>query len=197
MKLVVIIDSIRKDSYNLKLAKYVQRRYASRFDLEILSIHDLPFYNPDIENNTSAAVDAFRQKVADAVLWVTAEYNYSIPGVLKNAIDWLSRGNRVMNGKPSWIMGASGSTLGSVRAQLHLREILFSPGINSPLLPSNEVYVSSAQYKCKEVFKNADWAWLPFGNRLDRVGRPRAYTSVRERAFLKIDGAIPGYCKLH
>ncbi|GAA3410469.1 NADPH-dependent FMN reductase [Paenibacillus hodogayensis] len=149
MKVVAIVGSIRKDSYNLKLAQYIQDRYKDRFDLEILSLRGLPIYDQDIENEPSEEVKQFKAKVADAdaVLWVTPEYNGTIPGVLGNAIDWLSRVDRVMNGKPSWIVGASMGALGTVKAQLHLREILFSLGISSPLLPGNEVYVGSVHEK--------------------------------------------------
>ncbi|MCC3376121.1 NADPH-dependent FMN reductase [Cohnella sp. REN36] len=149
MKIAAIVGSIRKDSYNLKLAQYVKERYKGRFELEILSLRDLPFYDQDIENDTPAAVAAFKAKVAaaDAVLWLTPEYNGTIPGVLGNAIDWLSRVDRVMVGKPSWIMGASMGQLGTVKAQLHLREILFAMGLSSPLLPGNEVYVGAVHEK--------------------------------------------------
>ncbi|MFP3416076.1 NAD(P)H-dependent oxidoreductase, partial [Bacillus sp. SIMBA_074] len=84
MKIVAIVGSIRKESYNLKLAKYIQTRYQDRFDLEILNIRDLPFYDQDIENEPPAVVKEFKSKVADAdaVLWVTPEYNGPIPGVL-------------------------------------------------------------------------------------------------------------------
>ena len=93
MKVVAIVGSIREDSYNKKLAKFVQKRYQDRFDLEILDISVLPFYNQDIELDPPEEVIKFKAKVkaADAVLWVTPEYNASIPGVLANAIDWLSR----------------------------------------------------------------------------------------------------------
>jgi chromate reductase len=152
MKIVALVGSIRKESYNLKLAKYVQKIYKKRFDIEILNIHDLPFFNQDIEVNPPIIVNEFKRKVAeaDAVLWVTPEYNYSIPGVLKNAIDWLSRVDKVMIGKPSWIMGATMGTLGTVRAQQHLREILFCPGVGSPLLPGNEVYIGIVHEKMDE-----------------------------------------------
>lgn len=152
MKIVALVGSIRKESYNLKLAKYIQSRYKDHFDLEILPIHDLPHYDQDSELHPPAVVTDFKSKVAkaDAVLWITPEYNYSIPGVLKNAIDWLSRVEKVMIGKPSWIMGASMGTLGTVRAQLHLRDILFCPGIGSPLLPGNEVYVAAVHEKMDE-----------------------------------------------
>lgn len=149
MKVVAIVGSIRKDSYNRKLAEHVKNRYQDRFDLEILDLKPLPFYNQDLENEPNEAVQAFKDKVkaADAVLWVTPEYNGTIPGVLSNAIDWLSRVDRVMVGKPSWIMGASMGQLGTVKAQLHLRDILFAMGLSSSLLPGNEVYVGAAHEK--------------------------------------------------
>ncbi|MEY9096766.1 NADPH-dependent FMN reductase [Paenibacillus sp. RC84] len=149
MKIAAVIGSNRKNSYNLKLAEYVQKTFKDRLDVEIVRVNDLPFYNEDIELNPDQSVLDFRGKIAgaDAVLWVTPEYNYSIPGVLKNALDWLSRGDRVMIGKPSWIMGASMGTLGTVRAQENLRDILFSPGISSVLLPGNEVYVGLVHEK--------------------------------------------------
>ncbi|CAM4407526.1 NADPH-dependent FMN reductase [Paenibacillus macerans] len=87
---------------------------------------------------------------ADAVLWVTPEYNSTIPGVMANAIDWLSRVDRVMIGKPSWIVGSSMGLLGSVKAQGHLRDILFASGISSPLLPGNEVYIGLVHEKIND-----------------------------------------------
>ncbi|HEY2419850.1 MAG TPA: NAD(P)H-dependent oxidoreductase [Neobacillus sp.] len=153
MKVIAIVGSIRDQSYNLKLAKYVQRRYKEKVDIEIVNIKDLPFYDQDIEENPPVVVTGFKRKVAeaDAVLWLTPEYNYSIPGVLKNAIDWLSRVDKVMIGKPSWIMGATMGNLGTVRAQDHLRDILFSSGVNSPLLPGNEVYIGAVHEKIDEA----------------------------------------------
>jgi NAD(P)H-dependent FMN reductase len=149
MKVVAIVGSIRKESYNLKLAKFIQKHYANKFDLEILSLIDIPMYNQDIENDAPQVVLDFKAKVkaADAVLWVTPEYNASIPGVLGNAIDWLSRVDKVMIGKPSWIMGASMGNLGTVKAQMHLRDILFASGLGSPVLQGNEVYVGAAHTK--------------------------------------------------
>ena len=122
MKVVAIVGSIRKDSYNLKLAKHVQNRYADQFEVEILDLAPLPMYNQDIELEAPQVVLDFKAKVkeADAVLWVTPEYNATIPGVLGNAIDWLSRVDKVMNGKPSIVMGTSMGILGSVKAQMHL-----------------------------------------------------------------------------
>ncbi|MGN7478269.1 NADPH-dependent FMN reductase [Solibacillus silvestris] len=152
MKIVAIVGSIRKDSYNLKLAKHIKERYAEKFDLEILDLAPLPMYNQDIELEAPEEVLNFKAKVkaADAVLWVTPEYNSTIPGVLGNAIDWMSRVDKVMNGKPSMIIGSSMGILGSVKAQMHLRDILFASGLNSPLLPGNEVYIGAVHEKFNE-----------------------------------------------
>ncbi|TJY41749.1 NAD(P)H-dependent oxidoreductase [Cohnella pontilimi] len=149
MKIAAIVGSNRKESYNLKLTKFLQKRYANRFELEIVSITELPFYNQDIENTPPESVTQFKAKIkaADAVLWVVPEYNGTVPGIMVNAIDWLSRVDRVMIGKPSWIIGASMGNLGTVKAQAHLRDILFASGVNSPLLPSNEVYVGAVHEK--------------------------------------------------
>ncbi|ANS74279.1 NADPH-dependent FMN reductase [Paenibacillus yonginensis] len=152
MKIAAIVGSLRKDSFNMRLARYMQEQFKHKLDIEILKIHELPFYNQDIELDPPESVKIFKHKVsmADAVLWITPEYNYSIPGVTKNAIDWLSRVDKVMKGKPSWILGSSMGFLGSVRAQLHLREILFSPSIASPFYPGNEVYIGTAHEKFNE-----------------------------------------------
>lgn len=149
MKVVAIVGSIRKESYNMMLAKFIRKYFADQFDLEILKLNDIPMYNQDIENDAPQVVLDFKAKVkeADAVLWVTPEYNSSIPGVLGNAIDWLSRVDRVMIGKPSIIMGASMGILGTVKAQMHLRDILFAQGLGSPVLQGNEVYVGAAHTK--------------------------------------------------
>ena len=131
------------------MAQHVQKRYADQFEVEILDLASLPMYNQDNELDPPQAVVDFKGKVkeAHAVLWVTPEYNASIPGVLGNAIDWLSRVDKVMIGKPSIIMGSSMGLLGSVKAQMHLRDILFAAGLQSPVLVGNEVYVGAAHEK--------------------------------------------------
>ncbi|MFJ5717614.1 NADPH-dependent FMN reductase [Neobacillus sp. NPDC093127] len=149
MKVVAIIGSIRKESLNKKLAEYIKSRYINKFDLEVLSLNEIPMYNQDIENEPPQEVVDFKAQVkaADAVLWVTPEYNGTVPGVLVNAIDWLSRVDKVMIGKPSIVMGASMGNLGTVKAQMHLRDILFAGGVASPVLIGNEVYVGAAHTK--------------------------------------------------
>ncbi|QFF99314.1 NAD(P)H-dependent oxidoreductase [Psychrobacillus glaciei] len=164
MKVVAIVGSIRKESLNLKLAQHVQKRYADKFELEILSLRGLPMYDQDIELDAPQEVIDFKAQVkaADAVLWITPEYNSTIPGVLGNAIDWMSRVDRVVNGKPSMIMGASMGAMGSVKAQMHLRNILFASGLNSPLLPMNEVYVGAAHTKFDDEGNLTDQATVEF-----------------------------------
>lgn len=164
MKIAAIVGSIRKESYNLQLAKHVQKRFKDQLDIEILDLAPLPIFNQDIELDPPQEVIDFKQKVkeADAVLWVTPEYNATIPGVLGNAIDWLSRVDKVMNGKPSIIMGSSMGILGSVKAQMHLRDILFAPGLNSPVLGGNEVYVGVAHEKFDAEGNLADQGTIKF-----------------------------------
>lgn len=149
MKVAVIAGSVRKESFNRKLAEFVKNRYADRFEIEILDLSVLPLYNQDIENDMPPEIVGFKKKVkeADSVLWVTPEYNATIPGVLGNAIDWLSRVDKVMIGKPSWIMGASMGNLGTVKAQMHLRDILFAAGLQSPVLIGNDVYIGAVHTK--------------------------------------------------
>ncbi|RNF40358.1 NADPH-dependent FMN reductase [Planococcus salinus] len=164
MKVVAIVGSVRKDSFNRKLADFVQKRYGDQLEIDIMDLSILPLYNQDIENNEPQEITDFKTTVkeADAVLWVTPEYNGTIPGVLGNAIDWLSRVDKVMIGKPSWIMGASMGNLGTVKAQMHLRDILFAPGLQSPVLIGNEVYIGAVHTKMDEAGNITDEGTVAF-----------------------------------
>lgn len=153
MKIVALVGSNRKESYNQKLTKFIQKRYQEKVEIEILPIADLPMYNQDDELTPPAVVTDIKSKVAksDGILIATPEYNHTISGVLKNALDWFSRVDKVMVGKPVMIVGASGGALGTVRAQMHLRQILNSPGISALTLPGNEVFVGAVQEKMDET----------------------------------------------
>jgi chromate reductase len=146
MKVLAMVGSLRKGSYNkLALRAAIELKPA---DMEIVTaeIGDLPLYNDDVrEAGYPPAVQRLREQVkaADALLFVTPEYNYSVPGVLKNAIDWCSRPpEQPLDGKPAAIMGASTGKLGTARAQYHLRQICVFVNV----LPVNrpEVMLSGA-----------------------------------------------------
>ncbi|ABW17976.1 NADPH-dependent FMN reductase [Alkaliphilus oremlandii] len=152
MKVVAIVGSISEQSKNKKLAEFMQKRFKDKLDIEIMLLNDMPMYNEDIELNPPAVVDEMRKQIreSEGLLILTPEYNHSIPGVLKNALDWFSRVERVMLNKPTMIVGASMGALGTVKAQLHLREILNSGGVGAITLPRNEVFIGSIQDKVDE-----------------------------------------------
>lgn len=164
MKIAIIVGSTQKESVNKKLAAFIQSRYAERADMEILPIEQLPMYNQDEELDPPAIVKEIKQKVkeSDGVMMITPEYNHSVPGVLKNAIDWFSRVDRVMVKKPVMIAGASPGVLGTARAQMHLRQILNSPGIAAFVMPGNEVFISTSHQKIDQDGNVTDEATVQF-----------------------------------
>ncbi|OGP56181.1 MAG: NADPH-dependent FMN reductase [Deltaproteobacteria bacterium RBG_13_52_11] len=118
--------SLRKGSYNKAILRAAQDLVPEGATLETFDLAGIPPFNQDLENQPPDKVKEFKEKIrsADAILIATPEYNYSIPGVLKNAIDWASRphGDNAFDGKPVAIMGASVGMLGTARAQYHLRQ---------------------------------------------------------------------------
>jgi chromate reductase len=127
IKILGIAGSLRKESYNRAALRVAKQLSPDNASVEIFELDDIPPYNSDRENPAPKIVLEFKDKIrsADAILFVTPEYNYSVPGVLKNAIDWASRpyGNSAWEGKPAGIMGASTGMIGSARAQYHLRQM--------------------------------------------------------------------------
>jgi chromate reductase len=127
MKVLAMVGSLRKGSYNKLAFRAAIELKPAGMEIEHGEISDLPLYNDDVrEAGYPPAVQRLREQVraADALLFVTPEYNYSVPGVLKNAIDWCSRPpDQPLDGKPAAIMGASTGKLGTARAQYHLRQI--------------------------------------------------------------------------
>lgn len=126
--IAVIVGSIRQDSSNLKLAKALTVLGKGKFSAKILRIDDLPLFSEDLEKNFPENATRLKNDLstADAVLFVTPEYNRSIPGVLKNAIDWASRpyGKNSFAGKPAAIIGTSPGAIGTACAQQHLKPVL-------------------------------------------------------------------------
>ncbi len=123
-----IVGSLCSASYNRAALRAAAHLVPQDATLEIAELDGIPGFNEDDEQHPPAKVVELKKRVraADAVLFVTPEYNYSIPGVLKNAIDWASRpyGDSAWSGKPAAIMGASPGTIGTARAQYHLRQIM-------------------------------------------------------------------------
>lgn len=124
----VIVGSLRKDSFNRHLAEGLTRLAPPEFVFKFVEIGDLPLYNQDDDGHDGAAVKRLKDDIraADGLLFVTPEYNRSIPGVLKNALDIASRpyGQSVWAGKPAGVIGISIGTIGTALAQQHLRNVL-------------------------------------------------------------------------
>lgn len=149
MLIVGFAGSLRKSSYNRMLLRTASEMLPKNAKLEILDLEGLPPFNQDLEYDMPEAVKRFKNKIkeADALLIATPEYNSSIPGVLKNALDWASRpyGDNSFDGKPVAIMSASIGMLGGARAQTHLRQILAS--LNAYVVNRPEVIVNFANEK--------------------------------------------------
>ncbi len=127
VRILGIAGSLRRPSYNRAALRAATQLVPEDATLDTFDLDGIPGFNQDEEQNPPAKVTEFKRRIreADAILMVTPEYNYSIPGVLKNAIDWASRpyGDSAWNGKPVAIMGASIGTIGTARAQYHLRQV--------------------------------------------------------------------------
>ena len=142
----VVVGSLRKDSFNRKMAMALVGLAPEGLKLEIVEIGQLPHYNQDDDANPPPASAAFKQKIAgvDAVLFVTPEYNRSVPGVLKNAIDIASRpyGKSAWSGKPAAVMTVSPGAIGGFGANHHLRQSLVF--LDMPTLAQPEAYIGGA-----------------------------------------------------
>lgn len=127
IRILGIAGSLRRQSYNRAALRAATQLVPEGATIDIFEIDGIPGFSEDDEQNPPPKVAELKQRIreADAILIVTPEYNYSVPGVLKNAIDWASRpyGDSAWNGKPAAIMGASVGAIGTARAQYHLRQM--------------------------------------------------------------------------
>lgn len=151
--IVVIVGSLRQESFNKKLIQAMDKLNHPHLKFNILDIKDIPLYNQDLDNHLPDAVVNFKNEIlhSHGVLFVTPEYNRSIPGVLKNIIDWGTRpyGKNCWANKPTGIIGTSPGNVGTAVAQSHLRSILVPLG--AILLGQPEVYFI---YKNELIDKN-------------------------------------------
>ncbi|HHV94644.1 MAG TPA: NAD(P)H-dependent oxidoreductase [Firmicutes bacterium] len=159
-KVGIVVGSLRKESFSRKIAVNVAKLFPADYTTEILEIGNLPLYNEEYDQNPPPEYTAFRSKVRDfdAFLFVTPEYNRSIPGVLKNALDVGSRpyGQNAWAGKPAAIISQSIGSLGGFGANHHLRQILTF--LDMPTLQQPEAYIgnSPALFDEKGLITNQD-----------------------------------------
>jgi chromate reductase, NAD(P)H dehydrogenase (quinone) len=143
--IVVIVGSLRKESFSLKIANALAKLAPASLKLDVVTLHGISFFNQDLEATPPADWVAFREKIqkSDGVIFVTPEYNRAISGVLKNAIDVASRpyGKSSFLGKPTGIISNSPGPLGGVSAAKTLQNIL--PGITGPILGQPEIYLNA------------------------------------------------------
>ena len=146
-QIAVIVGSLRENSFNLKLARAITKLAPADFTFNHLRIGDLPLYDQDDDADQPPAVLRLKQEIveADGVLFVTPEYNRSVPGVLKNAIDHASRpyGQSAWARKPSGILGVSVGAIGTAAAQQHLRTILAY--LDMPTLGQPEAFIQAKE----------------------------------------------------
>lgn len=167
MNVLAISGSLRNGSLNTSLLKAAQEIARPEMDIALADLSGIPLFNSDLQ--AAGMPDAVEHLVmqirdADGVLIATPEYNYSIPGVLKNAIDWVSRAdNQPFIGKPVAIMGASPGNLGTARAQYHLRQVfVFLQGM---VMTRPELFVGAAKTKIDEQGVLVDQATREFMGR--------------------------------
>lgn len=159
-KIIGLIGSLRKGSFNRMLMEATKQLAPQGVMVEIAEIGNLPLFNQDFEANYPKEAQELKDKIraADSVIIATPEYNRSIPGVLKNALDWTSRpyGQSVWPGKPVAVMGASGGPIGTALAQAHLKQILLY--LDANVLGQPEFFLGGAPGKFDKDGKLIDEA---------------------------------------
>jgi chromate reductase, NAD(P)H dehydrogenase (quinone) len=147
MKIIAVSGSLRKSSFNTALIHALQDLAPKGMEIEVMPLHGIPVYDGDDEDKTGKpdtvkALDA-RIRAAAGTIIATPEYNFSFPGGLKNALDWLSRGGSPLRHKPVGVMGASTGPVGTARAQYQLRQTL--QGNEALVMPKPEIFVRNAE----------------------------------------------------
>ncbi|WP_119069709.1 NADPH-dependent FMN reductase [Aggregatilinea lenta] len=161
LRVLGFAGSLRKNSLNRALLRAAQELTPDSMELSIFDLAHIPLYNPDVDQDgvRPPSVELFKQAItgADALLVATPEYNHSMSGVLKNALDWASRpaGRSPLSGKPAAIMGATGGLWGTIRAQDDLRNVLTATGVHV-VLRRPELLVAQAAQKFDEQGRLAD-----------------------------------------
>ncbi len=168
MQIAVMVGSLRKDSFNRKVYENYQRLHSDKFHFTEINTADFPHYNSDLEDSKPECIDRYGQQLSESsgMLFFTPEYNYSIPGHLKNAIDWLSRVSpNPFNNKKAAILGASPGGMGTGRMQYDLRKV--GVFLNLHFLNKPEFMLSNVMSKFDEE-GNLDSQTIDF---LDKHGK--------------------------
>ena len=174
LHILAISGSLRTNSYHTMLLKYIQNQAPDHLDVHVRTLERIPLYNGDLEQDTTAypqAVMDLQEEIckADGVILAVPEYNYSVPGVLKNTIDWLSRppkGQKIqLNEKPVALCSVSAGMSGGMRAQYHMRQTLVH--LNTITLNKPEIFVPMVAGRFNEQGILTDeptaeiiWSWL-------------------------------------
>ncbi|MFC3927690.1 NADPH-dependent FMN reductase [Streptococcus caprae] len=147
MKLVAIVGTNSSRSTNRKLLKFMASHFVAEADIEILEIKDLPAFNEPEDKTVPAAVAAFSEAIlaADGVIISTPEYDHTIPAPLASALEWIAYTTRALVNKPTMIVGCSLGSLGTSRAQAHLRQILDAPELKARVMPGTEFFLGHSE----------------------------------------------------
>ena len=148
MKILALVGTNAKFSYNRMLLKYMKKHFRQMADIEIYEINQLPPFSVDTPLSEQTVVWKLKQKVkaADGIIFSTPEYDHGIPAALKSAVEWLSYQTNVLSNKPTMVVGVSYGRQASARSQVQMRQILISPDCNTNLLPGNEVLIGNASH---------------------------------------------------
>lgn len=147
MKYLAIVGTNSDVSTNRMLLQFMQKHFSSEAEIELYEIKDLPAFMEPEDSEVPEKVEELSEKIlnADGVIIATPEYDHAIPAVLKSALEWISYTSQALTDKPVLIVGASHGTLGSSRAQAHLRQILDSPELAARIMPSSEFLLGKSQ----------------------------------------------------
>ncbi|MGT2715634.1 NADPH-dependent FMN reductase [Streptococcus respiraculi] len=155
MKLVAILGTNSDRSTNRKLLHFMSNYFREKADIEVLEIRDLPAFNEPADKSVPAAVAEFSQKIleAEGVIIATPEYDHTIPAPLASALEWIAYTSRVLINKPTMIVGASLGSLGTSRAQAHLRQILDAPELKARVMPGTEFFLGHSEQALDDQYR--------------------------------------------
>ncbi|MCD5001146.1 NAD(P)H-dependent oxidoreductase [Enterococcus saccharolyticus] len=172
VKLIGLVGTNSEQSTNRQLLQFMAQHFAEQAEIEVVEIKEIPIFNKPLEREIPAIVQTIADKIeeADGVIISTPEYDHAVTASLMNALSWLSYGIYPFVDKPVMITGASYGTLGSSRAQMHLRQILDSPELKARIMPSSEFLLSHSlqafdqenQLKDKEQVEQLDGLFYDF-----------------------------------